>query len=211
VHRAAQGMRMQCTDQPVGRQKPDRAGRESGGRGPDPLPDRPGAACDRSRTRWPVLGPLEMDRRPSGRGKAVGYAAFDALPRGSSPYAATRSYSWMRPPTPKGRPPCGPTSSPSCAPRGGGCSAASRTSASRRSGRVSGRCGSGEACRRREPVGAENSVRPAQATIRYSWMRPPRRSALRSRAASTSLMVEGVASERAGGRWPMDRCGRCAL
>ena len=40
------------------------------------------------------------------------------------------------------------------------------------------------------PVGAENPVRPAQATIRYSWMRPPRRSALRSLAVSTSLILK---------------------
>ena len=59
-----------------------------------------------------------------------------------------------------------------------------------------------------EGVGAENPVRPAQTTIRYSWIMPPRRSALRSLAASTSPMVAGVASESAGGRWLRDRWGR---
>jgi DNA helicase II / ATP-dependent DNA helicase PcrA len=44
-----------------------------------------------------------------------------------------------------------------------------------------------------EAVGAENPVHPAQATIRYSWMRPLKRSALRSLAASVSPMVgEGI-------------------
>ena len=62
-----------------------------------------------------------------------------------------------------------------------------------------------------DPVGAENPICPAQATIRYSWMRPPSRSVLRSLAASTSLMVRGAASESAGGRCLRDRCGRCAL
>ena len=52
-------------------------------------------------------------------------------------------------------------------------------------------------------VGAEDPVRRAQATIRYSWMGPPRRSVLRSLVESTSpssAAVEGVHSWRGSSR-----------
>ena|GEM_PF-6908480 len=62
-----------------------------------------------------------------------------------------------------------------------------------------------------ERVGAEDPIRPAQETIRYSWMRPPSRSALRSLARSTSPIAGGVTSGAAGGRCLRDRWGRCAL
>ena len=52
-------------------------------------------------------------------------------------------------------------------------------------------------------VGAEDPVGGAQATIRYSWMGPPRRSVLRSLVESTSpssAAVEGVHSWRGSSR-----------
>ena len=61
------------------------------------------------------------------------------------------------------------------------------------------------------PVGAENSVHPAQAAIRYSWIRPPRRSVLRSRAGSTSPISAGGVSSAEGARWSRERCGRWTL
>ena len=61
------------------------------------------------------------------------------------------------------------------------------------------------------PVGADNSAHPAQATIGYSWTRPPRRSALRSLARSTSPISAGAVSSAHGARWLRDRWGRCAL
>ena len=51
------------------------------------------------------------------------------------------------------------------------------------------------------PVAAEHSVLPAQATIRHSWMRPPRRSVLRSRARSASPIRAGGVSGVYGARW----------
>ena len=60
-------------------------------------------------------------------------------------------------------------------------------------------------------VGAENPVHPAQAAIRYSWIRPPRRSVLRSRAGSTSPISAGGVSSAEGARWSRERCGRWTL
>src|SRR5579875_3539438 len=49
---------------------------------------------------------------------------------------------------------------------------------------------------RPDPVGAENLVRPAQATSRYSWTSPPRRSLLRSLAGLMSSIVPEASWER---------------
>ncbi len=59
--------------------------------------------------------------------------------------------------------------------------------------------------------GCREPVHPAQAAIRYSWMRPPRRSVLRSRARSTSPISAGGVSSADGDRWSRERCGRWAL
>ncbi len=59
--------------------------------------------------------------------------------------------------------------------------------------------------------GAENPVRPAQATIRYSWRRPPRRSVLRSWPRSISPISAGGVSSAEGSRGSRERWGRCAL
>lgn len=56
-----------------------------------------------------------------------------------------------------------------------------------------------------DPVRAENPIRPAQATMWYSWMRPPRRSVFRSLATSTSPMVGGATPHADGERWLRER------
>ena len=58
---------------------------------------------------------------------------------------------------------------------------------------------------RPQPVGAENSARPAQAASRYSWMRPPGSSVRRSRARPTSPTSTGVVSSADGARWSRKR------
>ena len=57
----------------------------------------------------------------------------------------------------------------------------------------------------RYPVGVENSVRPVQAAIWCSWMRPPRRSVLRSLARSESVLCSGVESSADGAAWLRER------
>jgi hypothetical protein len=63
----------------------------------------------------------------------------------------------------------------------------------------------------KEHVGAENPIRPVQATIRYSWTRPPKRSVLRSLATSRFWITAGGMSRAEGVRWPRERCGRWVL
>jgi cellulose biosynthesis protein BcsQ len=55
-------------------------------------------------------------------------------------------------------------------------------------------------------------LRPqAQVAIRYSWMRPPRRSALRSLEGSAVPISTGVAPGAEGAPWSRDRWGRWEL
>jgi hypothetical protein len=74
--------------------------------------------------------------------------------------------------------------------------------------------GIGRPVGRLEDLGACGCLKPGRAghaTIRYSWISTPRRSARCSRVGSMSAKAVCVFSSECGQRWPSERCGRWSL